>query len=457
MSYFRSINQAVTSAAGNDSTTNLAQYLGGDATGLDSFVGLSASTLGVNAIQVGLKTNKNCTVWIEQSKDATNWDISDQYNYYSGNPNFGVTVQAISYYTRTRVRNLSDSSTSYFRLSTALCPIVEAVPRSLTASGNLKVAIQEDIDAYGFEAENTPMGEIRAVEPYRLSGGTFTGSTLDSNYWVDSTGTGGTTVVSGAQCVISTGTNLSNSISLQSVAVARYVGGAANRFRSVIRLPDAGVANNTRKWGAFDGTNGSYFQLSGTTFSIATLKDGTATTVSSGSFNGSLGSTLTITDQTVHTYETYWTNSKVHFSFDGDLLHTVKASTNTWSSMMHFPIRYENTNSGISTNVSMNIRTGTIYRLGKELTAPKYRYIIGNNNTTACKVGPGVLHRIIANDGAGGSFINIYDNTAASGTTIGIINTANLSIPAPLEFGCPFYTGLTISATNTVNFTVIYE
>jgi hypothetical protein len=456
MSYFRSINQAVTESSTNTSVTNLAPYLGGDATGLDTFIGTAVSTLGVNAIQVGLKTDKNCTVWVEQSNDATNWDLSDSFNYYTGLNNFGNTTQAISSFARTRVRNLSDTSTSYFRLSTVLCPIVEALPRSLSYSGNLRVAIKENTDVYGFEAENTPMGDMRVVEPYRLSGATFTGS-LDNNYWVDTTGTGGTVAVSGAQCILGTGTNLSNTVALQSVSVARYVGGASNRFRSVIRIPDSGVVGNTRKWGIYDGTNGAYFQLSDTTVGIATLRDSTVSLITSGSFNGDYGNIKSYVDLTVHTYEIYYTNSKVFYSFDGRLLHTVTASSNTWTSTMHLPLRYESKNTGISTNVLMNIRAGTIYSLGREVTAPKYKYIVGNNNTTVCKAGPGKLHRLIVNDGAGGSFINIYDNPTGSGTTINILNTATVSSPISIEFMVPFYLGLTITVTNTVNFTVIYE
>jgi len=61
------------------------------------------------------------------------------------------------------------------------------------------------------------------------------------------------------------------------------------------------------------------------------------------------------------------------------------------------------------------------------------------------------------NDGAAGSSITLYDNTAASGAIIGIVNTASIATPTTLVFDCGFYTGLTVVIVNAVNVTVIYE
>lgn len=78
------IRQDVIVNPGNSSSTNLAVGA--------SFIGVAADTLGVNAIQVSLKTDQNCIVWVDQSPDGTNWDLSDSYNYYASIGNFGITV-----------------------------------------------------------------------------------------------------------------------------------------------------------------------------------------------------------------------------------------------------------------------------------------------------------------------------------------------------------------------------
>ena len=38
-------------------------------------------------------------------------------------------------------------------------------------------------DAYGFNVENTPMGEQRVAQVNRLVGSTFNYTTLDGNFW----------------------------------------------------------------------------------------------------------------------------------------------------------------------------------------------------------------------------------------------------------------------------------
>jgi len=586
MSYFRSINQAVTESAGNSDTSNLPKYAGGDATGADTFIGTAESTLGVNAIQIGLKTDKTCYVWCEQSNDTLNWDISDRYNYYPGF-NFGITTQAISAYVRTKVRNLQDTSTSYLRLSTVLCPIVEAVPRTLSEEGNLKVSLCENtalvstlnttgniaglttftgtfegitnqsaiqviskynqnttiyvdqsidgvtatitdtfygfansgvsevvssvapyyririvntsatqatgnlvsaktvlfsplprtldingnlkisspMDLYGFSAENTPMGEMRAAIPSRLIGATFTGSTLDSSFWTSTLGTGGTAAVGNAQVILSTGVTANNNTTLQTTRTARYVGGASNRFRGVMRLPDTTAIGNIRKWGAFDGVDGAYFQLSDTTAGVTTIKSGVPTVVNSGSFNGSLGAVHAF-DTTVRTWEIYWTNSKAYFVIGDEVLHTVTASDAPWASTLHLPVRFENdsTNGG-TTNVGMNIRSGTIYRLGSLVTQPSSRYISGLTTQNVLKLGPGNIHSVNISGIVTTAVCTIYDNTAASGTILWSSGTMTVpasqanNFPYNVDFkGAPFFNGLTIAITTAAcNATVIYE
>ena len=68
-----------------------------------------------------------------------------------------------------------------------------------------------------------------------------------------------------------------------------------------------------------------------------------------------------------------------------------------------------------------------------------------------------MLHRIMVNDGAAGSSIVIYDNTAGSGTILGTIETASIASPTSLQLGIPFFTGLTFVTTNVVAYTVVYE
>ena len=143
MSYFKSIIQDVKADPNNVSETNLE--------GWGQFIGTGSTTLGVVGLQVSLKTDRDCRVFVDQSPDNINWDIVDEFNY-STYDSFGITVQAVNSYVRVRVNNLENYTTSFFRLQTALCPIVEALPRSLDKDGNLKTSAkmvgQDDKDIY---------------------------------------------------------------------------------------------------------------------------------------------------------------------------------------------------------------------------------------------------------------------------------------------------------------------
>jgi hypothetical protein len=69
--------------------------------------------------------------------------------------------------------------------------------------------------------------------------------------------------------------------------------------------------------------------------------------------------------------------------------------------------------------------------------------------TTTVKSGAGVLHLInVGSLGTVASTATIYDNTTATGTVIGILNTLTLS--GPFQYDVAFSTGLTIVTTGTV-------
>lgn len=455
MSYFRNIKQDVQSDANNTSSTNLA--VGNSYT----FTGTGTSTLGIAGIQIALFADKNCKVQIQQSNSqSSNWDIVDTYYYTASATNFGVTVQAIMAYYRVVVTTNSQTTTT-FRVASTLCPIVEAIPRTIDENQNFKVAM--GMDEYGWNAENTPMGDQRVVTPFRLVGTTFEGSTIDSNFWTTGTTGGGTAAVTqgNAQMLLTSGTANPNTAYMYSVRRARYVGGSGMRYRAVVQ-PSAGVANNVRRWGIGYGaslptiTDGAWFEFSGTTFQLKVMKGGSPTTIATTDFNGHLGAWSPTAD-TATTMEIYWTNTKVYFTAAGDLLHIHTASTATWANTMNFHVFADSTNSGVlGADATLAVRVATIYRLGEYRTQPNYKNITGSGTQTL-KFGPGVLHRVILNNPVAKAII-LYDNIAASGTIIATITPQGSSPPVSIEFQSPYYTGLTIDTTaGAQNVTVVNE
>ena len=63
------IQQDVIAVPENSSEANLAVGA--------TFTGEGVSTLGVVGLQTSLKTDQNCTVYVDQSPDGTSWDIVD--------------------------------------------------------------------------------------------------------------------------------------------------------------------------------------------------------------------------------------------------------------------------------------------------------------------------------------------------------------------------------------------
>jgi hypothetical protein len=316
-----------------------------------------------------------------------------------------------------------------------------------------KVVIQDA--NIGKEVKVTPFGELRAEQHVRVLGESFW-TTLDTNFWTSTVTAAGTNTITNGELQMRTGTTSNGTTLFYSTKTARYVASYSNYFSAALALPNGATANNVRRWGAFDASNGCFFDIDATSLGIVTRKAGSDQRVAQASWNG--GNTFTL-DTNIHYFEIIYTSFAIYFLIDDVLMHSITAGADTWCVNIHFPIRLENNNSGGSvTNVGMDVRSTSISRNGAPVTRPVYRNL-NANGTTTLKQGPGCLHRITFNKaGASSNVLTIYDNTTNSAPIIGAINTTSASM-TNLEFGCDFYTGLTVVlATGTAaDITVIYE
>ena len=104
--------------------------------------GSSESTLGGVGIRVMHYVDRPRTMAIYQSIDGTNWDLTDSWDVPAGQG--ARTIQVVGAYFYISCKNNGGTATTVVRIGSFICPMIEALPRALTAGGNLKVTPQAD-------------------------------------------------------------------------------------------------------------------------------------------------------------------------------------------------------------------------------------------------------------------------------------------------------------------------
>ena len=437
------IIQKILSSTNNTTTTNLASGA--------TFTGTADETFGINGIQVYHFADQDCTIYIDQSLDGTNWDITDSFECLANNACTRTFTSVAPYY-RARVTNDGASTTTVIRFATGMTPIINPLPRALSDDGRLSVETtmigQQNTDRHVW----VTAGNAITTSPFvRLVGTNFDGTTKDTNFWTETVTGSGAVTQSGGEIELTTGTTANSTAIYDSVRTARFVVTNPMQWQGAIKFVTAGTTDNIRRFGPYSATDGFFFQLDGTTFSVGYRKASSDTLVNNGSFNGNYGPTWTVDVSSYHKFAIEWGPKGIFFYIDGKLLH--KDGQGHRSNFLSLPIRIENLNdNGNTTAVSLDCLAMAIGRYGELITNGTYKYI-GTNTTTVCKYGPGTLQRIVNVDNAG--TVTVYDNTAASGTQIAVIDTAKAL--GTLEFNAPFSTGLTVVTATGAKITVIYE
>lgn len=320
----------------------------------------------------------------------------------------------------------------------------------------------------GVSASIDTFRNLRVAQAKRVIGSNF-GSTIDTTYLYTTSVAGtGTATASNGVASLTTGATANSSASIVTKNKARYLSGRNNLFRFQGRFSNTGSANNVREVGVFiDSSNQFVFRLSGTTFQVVVKKAGVETVVSSGLFNGngsSSGMGWTV-DTNFHAFEILYSTARIRFLIDNDPIHTfVGASTSLTSSLVG-QIYAANTNSGGGTaNVSLDFMAVSVSHIGDAVNNPNYYNINAVAETRTLKGGGGTLQSISIGRPAGvGSSLTIYDNTAGSGTVIGIWDLNNAQSVGTHVMGIEgvnFYNGLTYVTAGTMtngSITIFWE
>lgn len=431
----------------------------------------------MTAIQVYLQADQNCKLFIDQADVAVNLGgagtVIDSFNYYSSIGNGSFTVVSVAPYYRVRVQNLS-SSIANIILASAPIPILNTLPRSLDDEGLLQIGIKSIRGKMG-RVRISPMGAMKTATSVRLAGASFIGGTtatpiaLDTSFWATTAVGSGAVTQKNGEATLTTAATADSSCLINSVRIARYIGGCPNYYRGNVQLPtvttDTASYVNIRRWGAFDADNGYFFRAIQTnpattsTLSVVSRKETSDTNITS--FNGDYGTTFTL-DTNIHTYEIWWSNKNAYFFVDDILLHTISAVTTTSVGTPSLKVGLQTINSGGNTAANtLVVRSSMIMRLGNLTTQPtNYYFALGTTAGVQIKLGAGNLRGVILNNVVNNAVITLSDGTAGA-TPVIFLHTAGATNTAPVQLdfgGVPFSNGLRLTvASQNASLTVIYE
>jgi hypothetical protein len=208
---------------------------------------------------------------------------------------------------------------------------------------------------------------------------------------------------------------------------------------------DLGIANNTRRWGVFDGTDGAYYELAGTNLSACVLRTGVRTVVATNIIPG-----LPVTAGV--DYEIYITAGEVFFSIEDKIVGDYHALATTWADTYNLPIRFDNINSGNTTNVALFCRSCSVVAIGAVTLLNQWKNISTNDTAAVLKNSPGILRVVTNNNNAG--TLTLYDALTATNPIATIDCTKVLGTN---RYDLNFYTGLTYTTSGSPNITITWE
>jgi hypothetical protein len=323
---------------------------------------------------------------------------------------------------------------------------------------NHKLGIEQDVsihdDNSGSNTQISPLGNLKIALPIRLTGGKFEGGVFNNNFWTATTSSGGTTALQNNVLVMSTSSISSNgrcfvTFNKKARALAAY----SNDIMIGAKFGDTGVANNIRRLGLFNSTDGFFFELSGTTFSLVTRKGAIDTAITG--FNGNV---RPVVDTNFHYYRIEYLCYKLFFYQDGELIHKTTNCATTLTNTLDLKIAFENLNiNSLSSAQTLQIISAGVIRSGEQSITPFYVNSI-SAETKTLKSTPGTLHEVVINrKGSGGAILSLWDSSSAGGQSIAVIDTTvnvgNLNYHLDFDNGLTYQT----SSNNIGDVTIIYD
>lgn len=233
---------------------------------------------------------------------------------------------------------------------------------------------------------------------------------IDAAKWATAaSGTAAASTATNAGAItFATGTTANSGITFTGARALIAIAGSTAVMQCGVTIPDGGTANNIRRWGAFDASNGYFWELDGAALYAVSRKAGVDTRVAAAA-----------ADMTVNRlYEIEYQGNTAVFLRERVAVATLSGAVALpRTANINFPLRFENVNAnGSTTNVSMLVRGCSISRTaGLDPEQGFWSYYAGTSGTVVVAAGQRV--------------VGITAVATSNGVTMSINGIATVPIP----------------------------
>lgn len=418
----------------------------------------------VVSIRMMVFTDVSGTLVTEHSNDAGATIFRSSNQPYEANRHEPLSFYPRGDWFRCQVVNSATAQT-FLQLATDFLTTALTITQSpySAALGRTSLAAQTRAAIYDFQVDefasiSAQNNDFSVAHRVNLIADNFRQVTpLDALLWTTVVVGTGTGAIANTRLELKTGVTANSAVKITSTIVGRAYSGISQQYRAGVQLLNAGDINCVKRWGAFNDSDGFFWELDGTSLFAVSRRLGVDTRTISTSWT-SLPTFVLALGGSNTTFSITFFGNTAFFIIGGDVAHRMSGTVGGLSrtGTLNLPIRQEIFNKNGAAVDNTLIITGTsLYRFGPDQVSPRYKNIVGAA-TTVVKNDSGRLHRVIVSDGSGANTCTIFDNTAGSGSGVATINVNKLH--GSIEFDLDLSIGLTVVTTGVdTNVTVIFD
>lgn len=308
-----------------------------------------------------------------------------------------------------------------------------------------------------FSTDNEMMTSVRTS----VLRGETNGTVVDVGTFSVGTGGTGAITVSGGEYHLVTGGTAGSVVSLTTLAAARHYPGTTGYWIGVIRTStNTLVGTSASKWGFFGTTDGFFFYMLGTDFGIGYRTSGSGDTlISYKSLNGITSHFNPATDLVnMNQFNIIHGGLSCRWQINGRTIHTIGANQiqAPLTAALSLPSTIFATNGG-GDNFTIHTRGVSYSRVSPAAAVPLTAHYTTQQTNTIVKTGPSRLVAVIGSPVATAATVTVYDSTGTATAAISTLTFPANWVSSRIDFGVETTNGITVTSSQAIDFTVLYE